>query len=139
MSTLKESRVSYIEDYFSRLLTAAELSDNIFAGTLPLTTDSEWEDMVLIEVNKMTDYEAYTQGSVSIYLYARPTGTPAVKNVNLLNKMEKKLDAAIADAVDDNYIISEQWRDSDYDDDRNFHYDVVNVSVMTRKDQRKQS
>ena len=128
----KKKRIAYIENFFSVLLTTAEVSDNVFVGTLPLTTDSEWGDMVCVEVQKMTDYNAYSTGSVLIYLYARPTGTPTRKNVSLLNIMERKLSAAIESSNDGFYIIQEQWRDNGYDDDRNFHYNVISVSVTVR-------
>lgn len=128
----KKKRIAYIENFFSKLLTAADVSDNIFVGTLPLTTDSEWEDMVCVEVQKMTDYDAYSVGSVLIYLYARPTGTPTRKNVSRLNNMENALSAAIEGSNDGYYIIEEQWRACDYDDGRNFHYNVISVSVTVR-------
>ena len=130
----KHDRISYIENYFSVLLTAAEVSDNIFVGTLPLVTDSGWEDMAYIEVQKMTDYDAYSDGSVLIYLYAKPTGSGSTlrKNVTRLNQMERALDTAVEEARDDDYIIVEQWRDSGFDDDRNFHYNVISVSVTVR-------
>ena len=128
----KKKRIAYIENFFSILLTNAGISDNVFVGTLPPTTDSEWDDMVCVEVQKMVDYNAYSTGSVLIYLYARPTGTPARKNVSLLNDMEKALSAAIEGSADAYYIIEEQWRDNGYDDDRNFHYNVISVSVTVR-------
>lgn len=128
----KRKRIAHIENFFSKLLTAAGVSDNIFVGTLPLTTDSEWNDMVCVEVQKMTDYDAYSTGSALIYLYARPTGTPTRKNVSLLNNMENKLSAAIEDSLNGYYVIEEQWRACDYDDDRNFHYNVISVNVTVR-------
>ena len=128
----KKKRIAYIENFFSILLTTAEVSDNVFVGTLPLTTDSEWDNMACVEVQKMTDYNAYSTGSVLIYLYARPTGTPTRKNVTQLNIMERKLSAAIEGSNDGFYIIQEQWRDNGYDDDRNFHYNVISVSVTVR-------
>lgn len=128
-----ERRVSYIENFLSKLLTAAfGSSECVFVGTLPPTTDSDWEYMVYADVQKMTDMTAYTTGSVLIYLYARPSGTPARKNVTLLNKMEKKVYAAIEDSDDEDYAIKVQWTNTDYDDDRNFHYNVISIKVIAR-------
>ena len=128
----KKKRIAYIENFFSILLTNAGISDNVFVGTLPPTTDSEWDDMVCVEVQKMVDYNAYSTGSVLIYLYARPTGTPARKNVSLLNDMEKALSAAIEGSADKYYSFYEQWRDNGYDDDRNFHYNVISLHFVAR-------
>ena len=127
-----ERRVSYIENFFSKLLTASGASDNIFVGTLPLTTDGDWDDMIYVELQKMSDRTAFLQGSALIYLYARPTGTPTRKNVTLLNKMEKKVYQAIEDARDDVYAVHTEWSDNGYDDDRNFHFNVISVSVTVR-------
>lgn len=128
----KKKRIAYIENFFSKLLTAAGVSDNVFVGTLPPTTDSEWEDMVCVEVQRMTDYTAYSTGSVLVYLYARPTGTPSRKNVTRLNEMERALSTIIEDTHDGYYSCYEQWRDSDYDDDRIFHYNVISLHLIVR-------
>lgn len=127
-----ERRVSYIENFLSKLLTASGASDNVYVGTLPLTTDGEWDSMIHCELQRMSDKTAYTDGSALIYLYARPTGTPTRKNVSLLNKMEKKVFAALEAANDEAYAINVQWMDTGYDDDRNFHYDVISIKVIAR-------
>lgn len=114
------------------LLTQASIADNVFVGTLPLTTDSEWMSMCLIDVDKIRDKGPYVTASVNIFLYARPKGTPSVKNVALLNIMEQNLDNALRNCQDPHYIISETWRDTDYDSARNFHYNVINVSVTAK-------
>lgn len=130
---ITHKRVSYIENFFSVLLTSAGVSDNIFVGSLPEATDSEWTDLVLIEVQKMTEYNAYSRGTVLIYLYARPTGSPTRKNVTLLNKMEKKLYAAIEDNVDTYYSCNIQWAATDRDTTLEWDYNVVSVQVNVRK------
>lgn len=128
----KKKRIAYIENFLSKLLTSAGISDNIFVGTLPTTTDSEWEDMVCVEVQRMTDRAAYSEGSVLVYLYARPTGTPSRKNVARLNEMERALSEAIEGTRDGYYSCYEQWRDSDYDNDRMFHYNVISLHMNVR-------
>ena len=50
----------------------------------------------------------------------------------MLDSMEEALDKAVKEAQDNNYVIDENWRDSGYDNDRNFHYNIVNVSVLVR-------
>lgn len=123
-------RLSRIENFFSMLLANKGISDNIFVGELPPTTQEGWKSMVLVDVNRQTDYDAYSTGSASIYLYARPTGEYPSKNVKLLNTMEKCLDAALDGNASPNYTVQVNWRDSDYDNARNFHFNVVNVNVV---------
>lgn len=114
------------------LLTGKGISDHIFVGDLPPTTGRSWQNMVLVDVNRQTDYGSHSSGSASIYLYARPKGTGPVKNVAMLDSMEEALDKAVKEAQVNNYVIDENWRDSGYDNDRNFHYNIVNVSVLVR-------
>lgn len=130
----KARRISRIENFFSMLLTGKGISDHIFVGDsgLPPTTREEWQSFVLVDVNQQTDYGAYSTGSASIFLYARPKGSGPTKNVALLDRMEDALDKAIEESHDKDYSIEENWRNAGYDSDRNFHYDVVNVSVTVR-------
>lgn len=114
------------------LLTGKGISDHIFVGDLPPTTGRSWQNMVLVDVNRQTDYGSHSSGSASIFLYARPKGTGPVKNVAMLDKMEEALNEAVKEVQDNNYVIDENWRDSGYDNDRNFHYNIVNVSVLVR-------
>lgn len=128
----KSKRLSRIENYFSKLLTARGISDHIIVGDFPQTTGMDWQNMVVVDMNRMTDYGSHASGSASIYLYARPKGPGPAKDVAMLDRMEDALDDVIDMAQDDHYVIEENWRDSGYDSDRNFHYDVVNVSVLAR-------
>lgn len=128
----KYKRISRIENFFSMLLTGKGISDNIYVGELPPTTKDTWQNMVLVDVNKQTDLDAYSTGSATVYLYARPTGSGPTKNVKLLDSMEDKLNEAIDNGSDANYSVDVNWRDSGYDDDRNFHYNAINVNVIVR-------
>lgn len=127
----KERRMSRIENFFSKLLTKKGISDNIFVGEPPIATKTEWQSFVVVDVNQQTDKEAYSTGSASIYLYARPKGELAKKNVALLDQMEAALDAAIAASHDGTHTLVEQWRDAGYDSSRMFHYNIINVRVIT--------
>ncbi len=125
-------RLSHIENFFSMALTKAGISDNIFVGELPPTTSKDWEDFVNVDVGQQTDYIAFSSGYVNIYLYARPKGTPLRKNVKRLDKMEEALDKMIRASNDKDFIISELYRDSGYDSNRQFHYNLIAVSVVAR-------
>lgn len=125
-------RLSRIENFFSMTLAKAGISDNIFVGELPPTTSKDWEDFVNVDVGQQTDYIAFSSGYANVYLYARPKGTPLRKNVKRLDKMEEALDKMIRTSNDKDFIISELYRDSGYDSNRQFHYNLIAVSVVAR-------
>lgn len=125
-------RLSRIENFFSMLLANKGLSKNVFVGELPPTTYKEWDDFVNVDVGQQRDYGGYSSGYANIYLYARPKGTPLRKNVKLLDKMEGVLDKIIDESRDANYTISTLYRDSGYDSNRQFHFQIISVLVIVR-------
>ena len=127
-----QRRLSRIENFFSMLLANKGISKNIFVGELPPTTDKDWDDFVNVDVGQQRDRNAYSAGYVNIYLYARPKGTPLRKNVKLLDKMEAALDSAIHNANSGDYTIQELYRDSGYDSNRQFHFNMISISVIVR-------
>lgn len=125
-------RLSRIENFFSMLLTKGKISDNIFVGELPPTTSKNWDDFVNVDVGQQRDYSGYSSGYANIYLYARPKGTPLRKNVKLLDKMEGILDDVIKHSNNKDYTIQVLYRDSGYDSNRQFHFQMISVSVIAR-------
>lgn len=125
-------RLSRIENFFSMLLTKGKISDNIFVGELPPTTSKDWDDFVNVDVGQQRDYGGYSSGYANIYLYARPKGTPLRKNVKLLDKMEGILDDMIKHSNNKDYTIQVLYRDSGYDSNRQFHFQMISVSVIAR-------
>ena len=122
-------RVSRVENFVYRLVKGAGLSSNVFVSTLPVTIKSEWADMVLIDVGKGENFDAYRRFSVNVYLYAKGKGDLQTKNVNVIDAMEEKLLQAIQDCSDNHYHPNINWSDSDYDSTRNLHFNVVNLTV----------
>lgn len=122
-------RVSRVENFVYRLVKGAGLSLNVFVSTLPVTIKSEWADMVLIDVGKGDNLNAYRRFSVNVYLYAKGKGDLQTKNVNVIDAMEEKLLQAVSDSKDNNYTPTVNWSDSDYDSTRNLHFNVVNLTV----------
>ena len=122
-------RVSRVENFVFHLVNEAGLSSNIFVSTLPVTIKSEWADMVLIDVGKGDNLNAYRRFSVNVYLYAKGKGDLQTKNVNVIDAMEEKLLQAVSDSKDNNYTPTVNWSDSDYDSTRNLHFNVVNLTV----------
>lgn len=122
-------RVSRVENFVFHLVNEAGLSSNIFVSTLPVTIKSEWANMVLIDVGKGDNLNAYRRFSVNVYLYAKGKGDLQTKNVNVIDAMEEKLLQAVSDSKDNNYTPTVNWSDSDYDSTRNLHFNVVNLTV----------
>lgn len=123
---------SRVENFFSMLLTKAGISDNIFIGNIPAAVDSSWKDMMLVDVLSLKDYGAYAKGSANIFLYAKSVDSHGTKPVKELYKMEIALDKAIESCNDDHYVIEVNFRDADYDQNRNYYYNVYNVQVIIR-------
>ena len=122
-------RVSRVENFVYRLVKGAGLSSNVFVSTLPVTIKSEWADMVLIDVGKGDNLNAYRRFSVNVYLYAKGKGGLQTKNGNVIAAMEEKLLQAVSDSKDNNYTPTVNWSDSDYESTRNLHFNVVNLTV----------
>ena len=125
-------RLSRIENFFSMLLTNGKISDNIFVGELPPTTSKKWDDFVNVDVGQQREHGGYSSGYANIYLYARPKGNPLRKNVKLLDKMEGILDDVIKNSNNKDYTIQVLYRDSGYDSNRQFHFQMISVSVIAR-------
>ena len=125
-------RLSRIENFFSMLLTKGKISDNIFVGELPPTTSKDWDDFVNVDVGQQREHGGYSSGYANIYLYARPKGTPLRKNVKLLDNMEGILDDVIKQSNNKDYTIQVLYRDSGYDSNRQFHFQMISVSVIAR-------
>lgn len=125
-------RLSRIENFFSMLLTKGKISDNIFVGELPPTTSKNWDDFVNVDVGQQREHGGYSSGYANIYLYARPKGTPLRKNVKLLDKMEGILDDVIKQSNNKDYTIQVLYRDSGYDSNRQFHFQMISVLVIAR-------
>ena len=125
-------RLSRIENFFSILLTKGKISDNIFVGELPPTTSKNWDDFVNVDVGQQREHGGYSSGYANIYLYARPKGIPLRKNVKLLDKMEGILDDVIKNSNNKDYTIQVLYRDSGYDSNRQFHFQIISVSVIVR-------
>lgn len=132
MAQKTQRRLSRIENFFSMLLSNKVLSDNIFIGELPPTTNKDWEDFVNVDIGQQRDYGGYSLGYANIYLYARPKGALRRKNVKTLDKMEGVLDMIIDEANSEEYVIQELYRDSGYDTNRQFHFDMISVSVTVK-------
>lgn len=114
------------------LLTKANISDNLFIGNMPATIENSWKDMILVDVISVNEYNAYAKGSANVFLYAKSVDSRGTKPVKELYKMELALDKAIESCNDRHYVIEVNYRDSDYDQSRNYYYNVVNIDITIR-------
>lgn len=120
--------ISRIETYLHGIIDN-KVSKNTYAGTLPDTIKSDWNDMVLVDcANRVSDMDAYGEAIVLIWLYARPFENGA-KNVAIMDELETKLNEVIENANDKIYVINRRNTYSDYDSDRQWHCNIVELNV----------
>lgn len=121
--------ISKIETYLNGILDNV-VSNNTYFGYLPdasIVKSSDWQDMVMVEIpNGITDMDAYGQGTILVWLYARPLESGR-KNVAKMSELETKLNAVITNAKDRNYQISRRMTFTDYDTDIDWHCNVVEL------------
>lgn len=121
--------ISKIETYLNGILDNV-VSNNTFFGYMPdasIVKSSDWQDMVMVEIpNGIRDMDAYGQGTILVWLYARPLESGR-KNVAKMSELETKLNAVIANAKDKNYQISRRMTFTDYDTDIDWHCNVVEI------------
>jgi hypothetical protein len=128
----KYKRTSSVENFFSMMLTKANMAKGVFFGNLPAKINRSWDTMVLVDMNSMKDFDSHVSGSVNIFLYAKAEGEISEKPIKKLYQMESLLDNAIESSSDEHYVIRANWRDGGYDQSRNFYYNIVNVSVIVK-------
>lgn len=121
--------ISKIETYLHGIIDG-KVSDNTYAGTLPDTIQSSWNDMVLIDAgNAINDLDAFGSGVVLIFLYARPLLNGA-KNVKVMSELETKLYDVISSQSSSEYYISRLNVYTDYDTERKWHTNIVALNIL---------
>lgn len=121
--------ISKIESYLYSIFNGT-ISDNTFVGRLPDTIQESWEDMCLIDCSSnIVDEDARATGVVFISLYARPN-TNGTKNVPKMSQLEVRLNDVIRAAYSPNYSISRRSTYTDYDSNRNWHVNAVQLNIL---------
>lgn len=121
--------ISKIETYLYGIMDNV-VSNNTYAGTLPDTIQSSWADMCLIDcATAISDLNAYGSGVVLIWLYAKPrlNGT---KDTATMSKLEQRLNDVIKSASNATYHINRRNTYSDYDADRKWHCNIVELNIL---------
>lgn len=121
--------ISKIETFLNGIIDNV-VSQNTFYGYMPNTSvvqSSGWTDMCLIEIpNGIRDMEAYGEGTVLIWLYARPLESGR-KNVAKMSELEAKLNEVIKHSNSKDYQIARRLTYTDYDTDIKWHCNVVEL------------
>lgn len=121
--------ISKIETFFNSLLDN-KVSENTFFTELPPALKQEWADMVVVDFpNTVLDLEACGQGTVLVWLYARPKSN-GTKNVPLLSQMESKLNECVSSNVNEHYVINRRGEYTDFDDQRNLHCNIIELNLI---------
>lgn len=122
--------ISQIENYLYIKLNKV-VSNNVFAGSLPSTISSTWNDMVAIDCgNAIIDMDAFGYGTILIFLYAKPIN--GKKNVKALDKMETALNDVVQNSTSNKYILDFRNRYADYDANRNLHCNIVELIIKIK-------
>lgn len=121
--------ISNIETFLYGLISG-EVSENTYVGTLPDTTKSAWNDMVLIDMGTgISDLTAMGRGVINVFLYSKPRADGS-KNVNVMSGLEQRLDEVVRSTRDENYCINVSYRDTGFDNARKWHYTIVALNLM---------
>ena len=122
--------ISKVETYLNSIFDNFIIR-NTFFGSMPEkeTIESSWDDIVFVEMpGGIRDREAYGQGTVLVWLYARPLANGA-KNVKVMSGLETKLNEVIKNASNPTYSISRRTTFTDYDTNINWHCNAVEIVV----------
>ena len=130
--SIQKLSISKIETHLNDILYGV-VSDNVFFSSLPdasIVKASDWQDMVLVDIpSSISDFDAYGVGFVFIGLYARPFDSGG-KNVAKMSELEEKLELALKDASNENYHITIKDVNSTFDDDINWHCNVITLNIL---------
>lgn len=124
--------ISKIETYLNSILDGV-VSNNTFFTTYPnvsMVKASDWKDMVLVDIpSGVRDMDAMGTGTVFIGLYARPLES-GKKNVAKMSELEDKLNEVLGNAQDPRYMLKRSDVHSTYDDDIDWHCNVVELTIL---------
>lgn len=121
--------ISSIETFFDSLLRGA-LTDNLFFTEIPTSPKKSWESFAVVDCgNPLRDKDAYEEGTVLVFLYARQNA-PGRKDVKALQTLEKDLNELILANDDQHYHISRRGSYSGYDSVNDLFYNVIQLNLI---------
>lgn len=136
----KNSRIASIEDFLSELLAKAKYKNgkrvfpNVFVGFLPPAFKKEWQTVVLIDLGAISQFGGFASCAATIFVFTKPTGDNLVKNSALMDKQEYAINRLVDDNEnsDPRYSIQREWADQGYDEARQLHVNIINISVTIK-------
>ena len=124
----KNFNTSYLESFLYGILYK-NVSNNVFASTLPNNIHSKWNDMVIIDCESpMIDFDSHANGTIFIHLYARPLSN-GTKNVMKMKELEDKLCNVIENNNNDDVRISRLSTQSGYDTNIKWHRNSIEFII----------
>ena len=123
--------ISSIETYLNSIFDNTISENTIFGSMIDKAIiPADWNDMVLIEMpNGVADMDAYGQGTILVWLYARPL-LSGKKNVAIMSTLEKNLNEVIKSSSNSTYQISRRLTYTSYDTDIDWHCNVVELNIL---------
>lgn len=123
--------ISSIETYLNSIFDNTISNNTIFGYMIEKSAiPDDWKDMVLIEVpNGVADMDAYGQGTILVWLYARPL-LSGKKNVTTMSILEKNLNEVVKSSSNSTYQISRRLTYTSYDTDIDWHCNVVELNIL---------
>lgn len=121
--------ISKIETYLNSILDNV-VSKNTYFGYIPdpsIVKASAWDDMCMVEIpNGVRDFDAYGQGTVLVWLYARPFES-GKKNVAKMSELEINLNNAISSANEQGFQITRRLTYTSFDTNIKWHCNAVEL------------
>lgn len=123
--------ISSIETYLNSIFDNTISNNTIFGYMLEKAAiPNEWSDMVMIEIpNGIEDLDAYGNGTILVWLYARPLMS-GKKNVSVMSQLEKKLNEVLKNQGNDTYQLTRRLTYTSYDTDIDWHCNVVELTIL---------
>lgn len=121
--------ISSIETYLDKVVKTS-VCKNVFVGTLPNTLSDDMDNLVLIDVVNVTDYDGFGKGQVNIFLYAKPSANGR-KNVSIMQKMEQSMNVLLENIDCAAFTFTRAYPSTqDYDSAINWHYTVISLNII---------
>lgn len=123
--------ISSIETHLNSIFDNTISENTIFGSMIDKAIiPDDWNDMVLIEMpNGVADMDAYGQGTVLVWLYARPL-LSGKKNVATMATLERNLNEVVKSSSNTTYQISRRLTYTSYDTDIDWHCNVVELNIL---------
>lgn len=123
--------ISSVETYLNSIFDNTISENTIFGYMLEKAAiPDNWNDMVMIEIpNGIEDLDAYGNGTILVWLYARPLMS-GKKNVAIMSQLEKKLNEVLKKHGNNTYQLTRRLTYTSYDTDIDWHCNVVELTIL---------